>query len=317
MLYATDAEKGEGVELAKTHAVRGYPTFLLVDAQGQPIDRWIGYGKTYFLDALKEALADPLPLEAKRARFATTPNARDGAALGRYHSSRMECAEAVRFYREAQRLNQDPQHDYTNDIFECVARGLMDTTFTMSDLRQAADDVMSSPKSTAADRLTAAGMVLQIGMARGDTALAVAYLERAVEGAAGSSDPQEQTTRKELLAEHALYVLRDVGQAIAFKKSSLPAGWEERAADLNSIAWWCVEKRINLPEAEGLARKGVELAAPGKEKAMVLDTLAEICALRGSIAEAIGLTRQAIEQDPASKYYPKQLERFMQMAAQS
>lgn len=38
-----DAEKGEGIDLAKRYAVSGYPTVVIVDQEGKEIDRIIGY----------------------------------------------------------------------------------------------------------------------------------------------------------------------------------------------------------------------------------------------------------------------------------
>ena len=38
-----DAEKGEGIELAKRYGVRGFPTILLVDKEGEEIDRIVGF----------------------------------------------------------------------------------------------------------------------------------------------------------------------------------------------------------------------------------------------------------------------------------
>jgi tetratricopeptide (TPR) repeat protein len=116
--------------------------------------------------------------------------------------------------------------------------------------------------------------------------------------------------RKELMADQALHVLRDPERAVALKREAMPAGWRESASDLNGFAWWCFEGRVNLPEAEECARRGVELAAAGKEKAMILDTLAEIVSARGNPQEAVSLIQQAIDQAPDDRYYPRQLERF-------
>jgi len=38
-----DAEKGEGVDLAKKYNVRGYPTTVFVNSQGEEVDRIVGY----------------------------------------------------------------------------------------------------------------------------------------------------------------------------------------------------------------------------------------------------------------------------------
>ena len=315
VLLRVDAEKGEGIELAKAHAVRAYPTFELMGTDAATIDRWVGYSKAMLLTTLPEALKDPTPLEAKRARFERAPTAADAAALGRYHASRYEPTDAVRYFREAQRMNTDPAQDYTEMIFENIARGVPDTTFTLLDLKEAADAVLGTPGQSPERLLTLGMTTLQIGLGQGDPAFAAPYLKAAIDATAGATDEQTQQFRRELLAEQALHITREPERAVALKRETMPAGWMARASDLNSFAWWCFEGRVNLPEAEALARQGVELAEAGREKADILDTLAEIVNARGNPQEAVTLIQQAIQEAPDYKYLSRQLERFQKLAA--
>ncbi len=41
--YKADAERGEGVSLAQKYGVRGYPTALFINGDGQLIDSWVGF----------------------------------------------------------------------------------------------------------------------------------------------------------------------------------------------------------------------------------------------------------------------------------
>jgi hypothetical protein len=66
-----------------------------------------------------------------------------------------------------------------------------------------------------------------------------------------------------------------------------------------------------------MARRGVEVAAAGSEKANLLDTAAEICNARGHCDDAVDLIRQAVEEDPDREYFKKQLKRFEELRAQS
>lgn len=315
VLLKLDAEKGEGIELARAHRVRAYPTFELMGADAVTIDRWVGYSKAMLLTTLPEALKDPVPLETKRARFERSPSAADAAALGRYHASRYELADAVKYYREAQRLNTDPAQGYTEKIFENIARGVADTTFTLLDLKEAADAVLALPAQSPERLLTLGMTTLQIGLGQGDPAFAAPYLKAAIDATAGATDEKTVQLRRELLAEQALHIAHEAERAVALKRETLAAGWQDRVSDLNSFAWWCYEGRVNLPEAEELARKAVGLAAAGKEKAMVLDTLAEIVNARGNPQEAATLIQQAMQEAPDDRYYPRQLTRFQKLAA--
>jgi tetratricopeptide (TPR) repeat protein len=90
----------------------------------------------------------------------------------------------------------------------------------------------------------------------------------------------------------------------------------EDARALNAFAWWCFENKINLEEARQLAEKGVTLAKPGGEKAMILDTLAEICNELGNRGDAVETTRAALAESPNNAYFKRQLERFEKLLAE-
>ena len=54
-----DAEKGEGIDVAKKYAVKGYPTMLILDSKGKELARMMGSTKTAddFIKAVNEKLA--------------------------------------------------------------------------------------------------------------------------------------------------------------------------------------------------------------------------------------------------------------------
>src|SRR3989339_963144 len=54
-----DMEKGEGIELAKKYEISAYPTFLILDADGNEINRIVGMGDAdTFIEKTKKAM-DP------------------------------------------------------------------------------------------------------------------------------------------------------------------------------------------------------------------------------------------------------------------
>lgn len=65
-----DAEKGEGIALAKKYGIRGYPTFLFADANGNSVHSGIG-GKSVekFIELGKIALDPSKRLNAKKEKF--------------------------------------------------------------------------------------------------------------------------------------------------------------------------------------------------------------------------------------------------------
>ena len=90
----------------------------------------------------------------------------------------------------------------------------------------------------------------------------------------------------------------------------MPPNWLKDASGLNEFCWWCFENKINLAEADSLARYAVSIAEPGKSKAMIADTAAEICNARGLKNEAIKYGKIAIAEDLENKSYQKQLEKY-------
>lgn len=54
-----DAEKGEGIDIAKTYQVRAYPTFLILKPDGTEVGRIIGGGEAdVFIKKVQEAVAN-------------------------------------------------------------------------------------------------------------------------------------------------------------------------------------------------------------------------------------------------------------------
>jgi tetratricopeptide (TPR) repeat protein len=218
----------------------------------------------------------------------------------------------VAYYRRAATLEPASETNYEQKIFMAMADGTQNHLYTMEQLRVQADLVVSSDRRTPQDLFSVAGAMQY--MARGDTDVYMRYVKIAVEESAG--DPELEKSRARFLPDYALHVSQDTDQAIAYKKATLPEGWMDDAGALNSFAWWCFENKVNLEEAEELARRGVELAQSGREKGNILDTLAEICNLTGNCGEAVEMMRQAVAEDPDNEYFQKQLARFEEILAQ-
>ncbi len=289
--------------------MRGYPTFVLVDATGEEIDRLVGYGGPQpFAAGLDAALADPLTVTRRAARFRSQPSAPDAVRLARIAAGKGEATAAVTWYGEAQRL--DPAGDYAFASFEAVAMGFRRQTATAAQLRAAATAVFASPQAQP-DQLLTTGYLMSSSARRANKpSLREPYLSEALERTAGIVDPALQADRSELEIEHALHVGHDRARALALKRASLGEGWRDDAGALNEFAWWCFESRVNLKEAEVFARRSAALAADGAGRAAALDTAAEIRAARGDPRGALDLAREAAAADPDREQYRKQVDRF-------
>ncbi len=308
VLFKTDAEKGEGIELAKTHRVQAYPTFVLFDASGTTMERWMGYDKGFFLETLSGALADPTTVEQKQSRFAKSPTAKDAAKLADYFASRDEMKDAIQYSRRAAELDPTPERRLA--VIEGMAYAIRSKHFDAADLEKERDAFLAAKPDEPAHLIRLARALQMGGSYAGKPELVVPAIEPALAATEGMTDEAIQAFRASMSVDKALLVEKDKSKAVRLKKEAMPAGWMDDSSRLNSFAWWCFENGVNLPEAETLARRGVELAPAGSDKAMILDTLAEILAAQGKQNGAVEAMKAAIREDPSKESYKKQLERF-------
>ena len=80
VLIRVDAEKGDGVDVARAHRVSQYPTFILANSDGETIDRWMGFEKAkYFGKTLqgRSRRSDHLRREARALPREPVGNRRD------------------------------------------------------------------------------------------------------------------------------------------------------------------------------------------------------------------------------------------------
>jgi thioredoxin 1 len=110
-----DAEKGEGVVLAKKYGVRGYPTILLARANGEEIDRLVGYlPPDAFLRAVKDFVHGVNTLLSYTESVAKTPDdASLRYALAKKYAERNDLAGSAEQYKALLRL--DPNNALGHD----------------------------------------------------------------------------------------------------------------------------------------------------------------------------------------------------------
>lgn len=297
--------------MAKLYSVHKRPSFVLTDADGEPMDRWSWYaGVSELREALDKALADPMTVSARFAQFRDHPTEKDAAKIAEIRHEESLFGEAITWYRRAQALNPDSEVNYESKIFDCYAYGTAFQIFTPEDLMAQADVVLASSKSSDVDLMHVTYAMSKASQKLGDTAMYAPYLKAGYERTANSTHEKVVKMRKHVAADYALLVEKNEKKAIRLKKETQPEKWMEDANQLNNFAWWCFQRKVNLREAADLARKGIELAEPGTQKANIYDTLAEICNVTGECGKAVDLIRLAVAEDPENEYFRKQLARF-------
>ncbi|NNF05601.1 MAG: thioredoxin family protein [Candidatus Eisenbacteria bacterium] len=316
VLFKIDAEKGEGIELAKKHAIKGYPTFVVMNNNAETVSRWSGYDKGDFISRADLAIKDPSTIKEKMARLESKPSAKDAAAIASYLDSKGETNQALAHYRTAQKLNKDPKNDYQMIILQTVLYGSGAGQFSLDQVKEEADAVFASDFYGDAELLETTRMLAYFAGKLQKPDMALPYVKDIVERTESSKDPHVTKSRAGLLPTYALQVLKDKDKAASYKRAAMPEGWKENPDALNAFAWWCFENKLNLEEAKSLAEKAISLTGAGAERAMILDTLAEICNELGNCGESVEIMRQAVAEAPASEYYKKQLTRFETLLAE-
>lgn len=316
-LVQIDCEKGEGPEIAKTYGVRGYPTFVAVDADGEITDRTIGYeGSEAWADFAGHCAADRRTLAAKAAAYAEAPTAALARSLADDASASYDFKSAVDFFRAARKLDPDDADAYTESILTNMYYGSFEDEFSLDEVEAEVKPVFSAPRTETADKVRLAAMITDLARGAGEPERAAPYLRDAMAASEGAQDEELAGQRAHLAVDAALIVDHDPARAVELERGLLPEGWREDARQLNRFAWWCFENRVNLDEALALALKGVELAPDDRSRAQILDTVAEISNALGDCAGAVAHMERAVELQPEVQSYQDQLSRFEKIRAE-
>lgn len=300
-----DSERAKGKFNAARHEVKATPTFLLASSNGTPIHQWRGYGSNVFLHNLQLGLADTTSVLARVDRLAATPNAHDAEMVGYFRFSTGNYTEAVRSFALTESFAGS--RSFASEKFEATFAGVQVGQFSLEDLIPAAMPLLQS--SSPREAFLVASAVERQAARMGNIESAAPVLERAFT-LDPSSDSLATSIRVSLEASHKLVVGRDPAAALALRQQTLGADWENDPDDLNNLAWWCFERRTELPAARQWAEKAVAAAPNDTDRAIFLDTLAEIVRAEGDIARAAALMDQAVTADSLTAGYKAKLMRF-------
>jgi thioredoxin-related protein len=280
---SVDAEKGEGVELAKRYGARGFPTLVVVDSDGAEIDRVVGYRKLDefnnemarilrgegTLPALKKAWSDaPADIETGLKYAAKAANSDANVAelvfldlterskdIGDRPLQAKVLLERAAFFagREASR------HETAARLAELLVMDYADTP--------------------AAEH---AGARLGRAFLSTTPARATAFLNTARAAA--------KTPADRLAIERTAVAVHKNAMAAALARQGEAAGDDPEA--LNDVAWTCFESRLNVKKAVQWARTAVEKS---KRAPHILDTLANLLWITGAHEEALQVETEAAE----------------------
>ena len=315
IFFNVDCEKGEGPEIAEKYGIRGYPTYIAMNGEGEVSDSWIGYeGPEKWVASVEAAKKDPRTIAEKKVAFKADPTVELANALASHASTSADYKGAVAYYGKAGKMDPDNAKEYRSQILMSMIYGMEDESFTMDDVIAKAQPVMDSDETTVTEKLELAMMMKYFAGKSGEMDKAVPFIEAAWAASEGTTDEEAIKYRNYMAVDHALLVEKDSVKALDLYRARMPEGWEENAEQLNKFAWWCFENDVNLEEAQTLVHKGVELAETDGQRANILDTAAEICNALGNCDEALEHIQAALALDPDKEYFQEQLVRFEKAA---
>jgi thiol-disulfide isomerase/thioredoxin len=282
-----DAQDGEGIEVAARYSVRLYPTLVVVDAEGEEVDRFVGYHepKAFVAEVQRIARGEgtlPVLLKALEA------NPDDfGAllALARRERNTDEAAAAKLLERVLARAEGKDAGAVADALLALASleRRTRDRAETLKHREEAAKHLerllRDHPESKAAGK---AGGALRHVLFTLPAERASVLLEQARKSA---RDPEDV-----LIAEQLAYVWHQGQAAEAMKKWGAAA--EKDGQALNQVAWTAYLQKISPQAAVRWARKAVELT---DRDPAVLDTLANLLFAEGNLDEAIELEEEALK----------------------
>jgi thioredoxin-related protein len=114
-----DAENGEGIELAKKFDIKGYPTLIFIDGDGNEVDRMYGtFTAQEFLEFIKGINSGTGTINSMKASLVKNPDdVKMNYELSRRYGNLEMSKEAEPLYKKIIALDPDNKYGYT-DIAE-------------------------------------------------------------------------------------------------------------------------------------------------------------------------------------------------------
>lgn len=312
VLLTLNVEEPEGEREAERHNVHQFPTYQLLNTQGEIVDTWIGYHNPgWWIGRLQQALVDPVSQRERAVRFEAEPNVGDALVLGKAAYTAQHCREAFDYLRRAQALDPEAAEAASAALFLFLAsyEGVVTGEFTLPEVVAVTEEVLRAPDVNPEHVVEIGEALLKAVPIVGEEPL-LPSIRLAHSRLPGRCEGEWEVKRQRFLLNFTVEVEKDHEQALRYKRAFLPANWQDDPEQINAFAWWCFENRLNLPEAEHLSRRAVGMVADGSTKANYLDTLAELVNLRGDRVEALALVEEALVLDPSSSYLREQQVRF-------
>jgi len=308
--FILNAREDEGLILSRKYYIGVYfPLFILTDNQGNVITRWNGYiSASRFLNDLRTALSDLTTINARVDRNLQNSNLDDSKYLAQYYSDSHEYTSAIEMYKQAENLDTRGVLDFSYEIFSSTANLAWNDSVGMNTVYDAADNILDSDRKKINNITGVAAIMTRVARKRSNYSNLDKYLKAAIDATTGSSNPRLKKKYDNFVLDRIICIENDTLKAINLKKNQLGVGWEQNPEIYYSFSKWCLERAVNLAEAQMFAERAVKRSGPGKGKAMVLETLADILVALDDDDGAIAILEQAEFEDPNNDKYSRKIE---------
>ncbi len=306
-----NAREGEGYELAPKYEIGySFPVFILCDSTGDVYYRWIGYTDARsFLIQFKQAQLQTMTVDQRVSSQRDNPTFESAIFLARYFEEALAYLKAVKYYREAEKLSGQAHRNYSYQIFSNLASASWNDQARFDEVVPAADTILKIARPY--DVVRMASSLTNLARKVGRLEDVKNYLETGIHTAKAHRDADNIARYyPNLLADYALHFSHDTASAMKIKQSTYGDNWQNNPVHCFQFAKWCLDRKINLEQAEQLARSAVGGMKEGYYRGRVYSTIAEICHYRGNQDQAIEMLQAAIQQEPENDYYWDMLKQY-------
>ena len=272
-----DAEQGEGRRLAEQYHVQGFPTMVVVQADGAEVDRIEGFrAPEEFTKEITRIRDGEGTIPALRRRAAENPTD-PTISLQLARKLTVAAPQDAETTLETMLQKACPSdREVQADAWISLARAARNAN-DAERARLASERVLQEFPDT-----PYAAEALQVSLPSDDPDKALAYLGKVT-----------KDTKNTGVKAYAYAVVAEVhlqAAARALKLRAEAVGDDPQA--LNEVAWLCFERKLNLRPAVRWARRAVDLS---KRDPAVLDTLANLLFVTGHLDEALRIEQEAVE----------------------
>ena len=129
-----DMEKGEGIDIAKKYSIRAYPTFLILDSDGNEINRIVGSGDAdSFITRTKKAMDPNNNPKVKKEAYLASKNVQNAIVyLEALQESYMN--QEAKSFIEEEFPAMSPRDKYSDKIWAFAAQSLGDQNSKIFDI---------------------------------------------------------------------------------------------------------------------------------------------------------------------------------------